>query len=147
MKRLFFILFASQALLTGCQKSPEQLAEQLVTEHIQGRMGDPKYYRAGRFVTRPYTAQDSVSYANSLIELSALENPGTRVSPMLPAAPDPARRIGTHVFHAYEEQTSYGRGRTTRDSAEFVVSPKGEVVQLVPEAARKARLAKLRGAK
>jgi hypothetical protein len=114
------------ALCAGCQPGLEKQAKSAVSEYVSNRLDEPRDYRAGRFVLRPYTRKDSVAYAATLI--------GTAdSSSRLRAVKQPdSVRIGTFVHHAFTEQTK--TGRVSPDSGEFVVYPNREVVQLVMKA-------------
>ena len=110
-------------IATGCQPGLEKQAKSAVSEYAGNRLDEPRDYRAGRFVLRPYTRRDSAAYAATLL--------GTADSSSVSKAvkqPDSVR-IGTFVHHAFTEQTK--TGRVTPDSGDFVVYPNREVTELV----------------
>ncbi|SHJ76749.1 hypothetical protein SAMN02745146_0119 [Hymenobacter daecheongensis DSM 21074] len=118
---LCFLLLLT--LCAGCQPGLEKEAKSAVSEYASDRLDEPRDYRAGRFVLRPYTRRDSVAYAATLIS-TADSSSITR-----PVKQPDSVRIGTFVHHAFQEQTK--TGRVTRDSGDFVVYPNREVVELV----------------
>ncbi|TGE29589.1 lipoprotein [Hymenobacter metallicola] len=118
--------FGALLLLTGCNNSPEKRAEAVVSEYVSNRLDDPANYRADKFDTKPYTRQDSAAYAARVAQL----NGSGPAAPAAPPVANGAAQIGTFVRHSYREQTKDGDVR--RDSGEFVVSPKGDVIELIP---------------
>ena len=123
MKFPAFSFLLLLAFCSGCQPGLEKQAKSAVSEYASNRLDEPRDYRAGRFVLRPYTRRDSVAYAATLIratDSSSVTRPVTQ--------PDSVR-IGTFVHHAFTEQTK--TGRVTADSGDFVVFPNREVVELV----------------
>ncbi|PJJ59238.1 hypothetical protein [Hymenobacter chitinivorans] len=133
MKICFFLLPAV-TLLAGCNNSPEKRAESAVSEYVGNRMGDPASYRAGTFDTKPYTRQDSATYAAQVAQLNADSAATPATAPKLANG---TAQIGTFVRHDYREQTKVGD--VSRDSGEFVVYPNGDVVQLIPSHRLKRR--------
>ncbi|RYU82108.1 hypothetical protein [Hymenobacter persicinus] len=124
----FSALFVLTLLCAGCQPGLEKQAKSAVSEFVSFRLDEPRDYRAGRFVLRPYTRRDSVAYAATLIG-AADSSSVTR-----PVKQPDSVRVGTFVHHAFEESTK--TGRVTRDSGDFVVYPNREVVQLVMKPAK-----------
>ncbi|WP_345074606.1 hypothetical protein [Hymenobacter fastidiosus] len=128
---MIFPVLSSLLLLTlcvGCQPGLEKQAKSAVSEYAGARMDEPRDYRAGRFVLRPYTRRDSAAYAATLFQVA---DSSSLIRPV--KQPDSVR-IGTFVHHAFQEQTK--TGRITRDSGEFVVYANREVVQLVMKPAK-----------
>jgi hypothetical protein len=113
-------------LCAGCEPGLEKQAKSAVSEYVSNRLDEPRDYRAGRFVLRPYTRRDSVAYAATLFRVADSSSVKTPVK-----QPDSVR-IGTFVHHAFTEQTK--TGRVTADSGEFVVFPNREVTELVMKA-------------
>jgi len=157
MKSALLFLLLGSACLTSCN-STERQAEAAVSEYVSSGLGEPGYYRPGKFTMRPYTRKDSVAYAVQLAKLTAAVDTVTfrdEAGHVLPRAAKSmasqevpsaklaadATPIATYVFHSYREQSK--TGRTTRDSGEFIVYPDGNVVPLVPQRVREARLKQL----
>ncbi|UOQ55416.1 hypothetical protein [Hymenobacter cellulosivorans] len=134
MKTSSFFLFAA-TFLAACNSSPEKQAEAVVSEYVSNRLDSPADYRAEKFDTKPYTRQDSAAYAASVARLNA--SGSTPAPAAVPQVANGTAQIGTFVRHSYREQTKDGDVR--RDSGEFVVSPKGDVIELIPSYRLKAR--------
>lgn len=135
MKTISFCLLAAVFLTASCNNSPEKRAEAVVSEYVSNRLDNPGDYRSDKFDTKPYTRQDSAVYAARVAQFNASSGASAATAPA--AVANGTARIGTFVRHSYREQTKDGDVR--RDSGEFIVSPAGDVVELIPGHRLKSR--------
>ncbi|WP_045690138.1 hypothetical protein [Hymenobacter sp. AT01-02] len=133
MKRLSFSFLAAAALLVGCKKTGQQLAELAVQDFVRSRVSDAKNYFPGKFEARPYTKRDSLLYLADMARINGMP------APPAPTAADSVR-IGTLIYHNYRDEMR--NGQMVLDSGEFVVRPSGDVRILVAESIRRKRLQK-----